>query len=56
MRLNLLDEIARLANEPQCSHGHRSSIVLARDARFRVVLGPAASDDRRPLLATSCLP
>ena len=38
MTFNLLDEIARLAGEPQWSDGDRNSIVLAKDARFRMFL------------------
>jgi hypothetical protein len=38
MRFNLLDEISRLAGEPQWGEGDRNSIALAKDARFRVLL------------------
>ena len=38
MRFNLLEEIARLASEPQWNDGDRNSIVLAKDARFRMLL------------------
>jgi quercetin dioxygenase-like cupin family protein len=50
MRFNLLDEIGRLAGEPQWNDGDRNSIVLAKDARFRMLLtvlrsGARMSDD-----------
>ena len=38
LQFSLLDEIARLAGEPQWSDGDRNSIVLARDEQFRVLL------------------
>jgi quercetin dioxygenase-like cupin family protein len=38
MRFNLLEEIGRLAGEPQWKDGDRNSIVLAKDARFRMLL------------------
>ena len=38
MQFNVLDEIGRLAGEPQWSDGDRNSIVLAKDARFRMLL------------------
>jgi quercetin dioxygenase-like cupin family protein len=38
MQFNVLEEIARLADEPQWSDGDRNSIVLAKDARFRMLL------------------
>jgi hypothetical protein len=38
MRFNVLDEIGRLAGEPQWNDGDRNSIVLAKDARFRILL------------------
>jgi len=38
MTFNVLDEIARLAGEPQWGDGDRNSIVLAKDARFRMLL------------------
>jgi hypothetical protein len=38
MQFNLLDEIGRLAGEPQWGDGDRNSIVLAKDARFRILL------------------
>ena len=38
MRFVLLDEIARLAGEPQWAANDRNAIVLAKDARFRMVL------------------
>ena len=38
MQFNLLDEIARLAGEPEWNERDRNSIVLAKDARFRMLL------------------
>jgi mannose-6-phosphate isomerase class I len=38
MRFNLLDEIARVAGEPEWGDGDRNSIVLAKGARFRLLL------------------
>src|SRR5438477_1554812 len=38
MRFNLLDEIGRLAGEPEWNERDRNSIVLAKDARFRMLL------------------
>jgi quercetin dioxygenase-like cupin family protein len=38
MQFRLLDEIGRLAGEPQWNDGDRNSIVLAKDARFRILL------------------
>jgi quercetin dioxygenase-like cupin family protein len=38
MQFNLLDEIGRLAGEPEWGEGDRNSIVLAKDARFRILL------------------
>jgi len=38
MRFNLLDEISRLAGEPQWSEGDRNSIALAKDPHFRILL------------------
>lgn len=50
MHFNLLDEIGRLAGEPQWNDGDRNSIVLAKDARFRILLsvlrdGAGLADD-----------
>ena len=38
MRFNLLDEISRLAGEPQWSDGDRNAIALAKDSQFRMLL------------------
>ncbi len=38
MRFALRDEAARLAAEPEWTDGDRNSIVLAKDARFRMLL------------------
>jgi len=38
MRFALLPEIGRLTGEPQWNEGDRNSIVLAKDARFRMFL------------------
>src|SRR5437660_1491675 len=38
MRFRLLDEIERLAREPEWNGGDRNSIVLAKDAQFRLLL------------------
>jgi quercetin dioxygenase-like cupin family protein len=46
MRFNLLDEIGRLAGEPQWNDGDRNSIVLAKDARFRMLLSVLRSGSR----------
>ena len=50
MRFAVLDEIARLAGEPEWNSTDRNSIVLAKDARFRMMLsvlrrGARLSDD-----------